>query len=160
MAFEISSNAFEHGEEIPSKYTCDGENISPPLRWSGVPEQAKSLVLIFDDPDSDMTNPFGHWVLFDIPPDVTEIPEDYASQKNTLTWDAKEGYNSFVEKGYGGPCPKEGKHRYFFRLYAVDLPTIFEELDLDEDMNRDQVTFTIQDHILEKAELMGRYKRK
>lgn len=142
----ISSPAFENNGFIPSKYTCDGENISPPLIISNVPEETKSLALIMDDPDAPLTT-FVHWLVWNIPPNITEIPEG-----EKLSY--PQGKNSFGRQGYGGPCPPFGTHRYFFKLYALDTV-----LKLEEGAKKKQLLNAMSGHILEDAELLGRYSR-
>jgi len=144
---KITSSAFEQNQSIPSKYTCDGENINPPLSVSGVPENAQSLALIFDDPDA----PAGtwiHWVVWNIDPKTAEIPE------NSAPAEATEGTTSFGKPGYGGPCPPSGEHRYFFKLYALDT-----KLDLDLSAGADRLEAAMKGHVLAEAELMGVYSR-
>ena len=118
----LKSSAFDNGGEIPSRYTCEGEDVSPPLAWAGVPETARSLVLIIDDPDApDPKAPkmiWVHWVLYNIPPDVSDLPEDIVPAK--LQPGMEEGLNDWKRIGYGGPCPPIGRHRYFHKLYALD----------------------------------------
>lgn len=142
----ITSSAFEEGAVIPAKYTCDGENINPPLTISDMPPETKGLTLIMDDPDASMGT-WVHWTIWNIPATTTEIPESTSSP-------GIEGVTSFGKPGYGGPCPPNGDHRYFFRLFALDialvLPTQAKRSDLD---------IALQGHILAKAELMGRYQR-
>ena len=152
MEIKITSTAFENGANIPVKYTCDGEDVSPPLRWEGVPDGAKSLALICDDPDAPMGT-WVHWVLFNIPPDVTELPEKILSQPN-LDNGAVHGINDFRNYGYGGPCPPGGTHRYFFKIYALDTT-----LDLKPGVTKSQLLDAMEGHILAKGELMGRYSR-
>lgn len=145
----LSSNAFEHGGTIPNTFTCDGENISPPLSWSGVPEEAQSLVLIMDDPDA--VKPAGHvwdhWVVFNIPTTLTAVSEGEEPQ-------GTHGITSSNTKEYGGPCPPDGEHRYFFKLYALDT-----NLDLQEGATKKDVEEAMEGYILAKGELMGRYER-
>jgi len=152
MALEISSPGFSEGDMIPTCYTCDGPDVSPELSWRGVPEAAKSLALICDDPDAPMGT-WVHWVLFNIPSSANgltaEIPSD-ASLENG----ARHGTNDFRRLGYGGPCPPGGTHRYFFKLYALDT-----ELDLDSGVTKAQLLEAMQGHILTEAQLMGTYKR-
>lgn len=145
---QITSEAFSNNGKIPEKYTCDGENISPPLEILQVPEGSKSLVLIMDDPDSVKSTGkiWDHWVLFNIPTDVFEIEED--------TDIGIKGMNSFENKGYGGACPTSGEHSYLFRLYAIDT-----ELDLKEGASKTEVEEMMKEHIIETAELIGRYSR-
>lgn len=144
---KISSPAFLNGELIPSKYTCDGENINPPLLIENVPAEAKSLVLIVDDPDAPMGT-WVHWTIWNIDPNTREIPE------NTVPQGAVEGKTSFGKPGYGGPCPPSGTHRYFFKIYALDsllnLPSTSDINDLKKAM---------QNYILDKGEFFGKYKR-
>ena len=122
MALAMASNAFNNGEGIPSIYTCEGENISPPLVWDGMPEQTQSLVLIVDDPDApDPRAPkmtWVHWVVFNIPAETTNLTAG-ASLKS-LPLGTEEGFNDWKQTGYGGPCPPIGRHRYFHKLYALD----------------------------------------
>jgi Raf kinase inhibitor-like YbhB/YbcL family protein len=121
MTLEITSPAFSPNKEIPAKYTCDGEDISPALEWSGLPEGTKSIALIVDDPDApDPAAPkmtWVHWVLYNIPPSATGLPEAVKSQD--LPKGTKEGLNDWKRTGYGGPCPPIGRHRYFHKLYAL-----------------------------------------
>lgn len=143
---KIISSAFENNAKIPSKYTCDGENVNPSLSFTDIPASAKSLVLIVDDPDA----PGGiwvHWVLFNIDPKIQEVLE------NSLSESGIEGVTSFGKAGYGGPCPPSGTHRYFFKLYALD-----KILNL-ENPNKEEVEKAMQGHILDKAELIGLYSR-
>ena len=122
MQLTITSTAFEHEGRIPRHYTCEGDDVSPPLAWSGVPEGAQTLVLIVDDPDApDPANPrmtWVHWVLFDIPATAGGLAEDIAP--SALPSGTREGLNDWKRIGYGGPCPPSGEHRYFFKLYALD----------------------------------------
>lgn len=142
----IQSPAFEAYQNIPEKYTCQGEDISPPLSFLDVPNKTKSLVLIMDDPDAPLGT-FDHWLVWDISPQIKEIAEN---AKNF-----KEGTNSFRKKGYGGPCPPPGKpHRYFFKLYALDI-----KINLPEGAVKSQIENAIKDHILGTAELVGIYQR-
>jgi len=149
---EISSVAFKNGASIPKQHTCDGPNISPPLQWSGVPDNSKSLALLVDDPDA----PGGtwvHWILFNIPPRATALPENIRKTR-TIPNGARQGTNDFREIGYGGPCPPGGKHRYFFKLFALD-----EELQLDPGSTRPDLERSMAGHILADTQLMGTYQR-
>lgn len=149
MDLELLSDAFEEGEAIPEKYTCEGANVSPPLSWRGVPEGTKSLVLICDDPDAP-NGTWSHWVLYNLSPDMESLPEGYSAGPN-----ADEGRNDFGNSGYGGPCPPRGStHRYFFRLYALDT-----ELEATPGATRIQILNRIEDHILAQTTYMGRYAR-
>ena len=118
MTLEITSSVFSEGEMIPTRYTCDGPDVSPDLAWSGVSGSAQSLALICDDPDAPMGT-WVHWVLFNLPPDISELHVEIPPKK-TLKNNARHGKNDFGKFGYGGPCPPGGTHRYFFKLYALD----------------------------------------
>ena len=152
MQLKITSPAFKEGEMIPKKYTCDGENVSPPLKWDSVPEGVKSLALISDDPDAPMGT-WVHWVIFNIPPSVTELSENIPS-KEILDNGAKQGTTDFGRVGYGGPCPPGGTHRYFFKLYALDT-----ELALRSGTTKKELLKAMERHILAEGQLMGKYKR-
>jgi Raf kinase inhibitor-like YbhB/YbcL family protein len=144
---EITSSAFREGEKLPRRYTCDGENLSPPLSWSGLPEGVQSLVLICHDPDAPRGD-FTHWILFDLPADLTTLPED-AQGKGTP------GQNDFRRLGYGGPCPPPGPaHRYVFRLYALN-----RRLGLRQGAGKAEVEKSMQGSVLDHAQLVGRYAR-
>ena len=145
----IKSSAFQNKELIPSKYTCDGEDINPPLEIEGVPEEAKSLVLIVDDPDAPMGT-WVHWVVWNISPEIKHIGEDSIP----AAAGAQEGMTDFGRPGYGGPCPPSGTHRYFFKLYALDT-----ELDLPASARKEDVEEAMKGHILDSATLVGLYKR-
>lgn len=152
MSIPLTSTAFEEGGMIPKKYTCDGKDISPPLTWGTVPEGAKSLALIADDPDAPRGT-WVHWVMYNIPPSLQGLPEAVPAEK-TLADGARQGTNDFRKIGYGGPCPPGGTHRYFFKLYALD-----QEMAVDPGMTKDQLLKAMQGHILAEAQLMGNYKR-
>ena len=152
MALEISSTAFSEGEMIPTRYTCDGPDVSPDLSWSGVPDAAKSLALICDDPDAPMGT-WVHWVLFNIPSNASGLPAEIPSD-DTLENGARHGTNDFGRLGYGGPCPPGGTHRYYFKLYVLDT-----ELNLDSGVTKDQLLDAMKGHILAEAQLMGTYSR-
>jgi Raf kinase inhibitor-like YbhB/YbcL family protein len=156
MTLKIESTAFEHGGAIPRRHTCDDQDTSPSLRWSGVPKDAKSLVLIVDDPDApDPAAPkrvYVHWVLYDIPTTATGIEENGETQ--LIQSGARQGKNDWDRTGYGGPCPPIGRHRYFFKLYALDRPLG----DLRTPSKRD-VEQAMRDHVIESAEIMGTYQR-
>ena len=149
---EIKSTVFKEGEMIPKKYTCDGPDISPPLSWTGVPDTAKTLALVCDDPDAPMGT-WVHWVLFNLPADEKALPEKVAADK-TLKNGAKQGKNDFRKIGYGGPCPPGGTHRYFFKLYALDTA-----LHLEAGATKAELVKAMKGHILSEEQLMGRYKR-
>jgi Raf kinase inhibitor-like YbhB/YbcL family protein len=152
---EITSPVFANNEAIPSMYTCEGRNASPPLAWSGVPPNAKSLVLIVDDPDA--PNPAApnrtwvHWVVYDIPPATSGIKEATKS----LPQGAREGLNDSGQIGYSGPCPPIGRHRYFLKLYAVD--TVLSDLKRPV---KGQVEAAMKGHVIARAELVGTYQKK
>jgi len=151
---QLTSPAFGESEIIPTKYTCDGENVSPPLKWTGVPADAKSLVLIADDPDAP-TGTWVHWVLYDLPATAHELPEALA-RSQYVPGGARQGLNDFKQLGYGGPCPPPGKaHRYFFKLYALECA-----LDLKPGATKNEVERAIEHHNLAQGQLMGTYKRK
>jgi Raf kinase inhibitor-like YbhB/YbcL family protein len=145
---KISSPAFEENSKIPEKYTCDGENVNPPLKIEGIPKEAKSLVLIVDDPDAPMGT-FLHWLVWNIPPETNLIEE------NSLPEGAVQGKNDFGKENYGGPCPPFGTHRYFFKLYALD-----KKLDLPIGSKLKEVEEAMKGHILDQAQLIGLYQRK
>ncbi|MDY6844068.1 MAG: YbhB/YbcL family Raf kinase inhibitor-like protein [Thermodesulfobacteriota bacterium] len=150
---EIKSSAFKEGDMIPMKYTCDGEDVSPPLSWSSVPKGTKSLVLICDDPDAPLKT-WVHWVLFNLPPNVSMLPENLPPQK-ILENGGKHGTSSFKKIGYGGPCPPFGTHRYFFKLYALDI-----HIDLDAGAKKKQLIKAMAGHVIARGQLMGNYKKK
>lgn len=151
----LTSPAFDTGESIPIKHTCDGDDLSPPLAWHGVPAGTKSLALICDDPDAPRGT-WSHWVLYDIPPDRAELPEGVPPD-GALGWGGLQGRNDFGRIGYGGPCPPRGPaHRYFFRLAALDgAPG-----ELGPGLTRQQVLDYVERHRIDQAELMGRYQRR
>lgn len=140
----VTSSAFKHNEHIPSKYTCDGENVSPLLHIEEIPEGTETLVLIVDDPDAPMGT-WDHWV-------VWNIPVENQFRENTVP--GTQGINSFRKHDYGGPCPPSGTHRYFFKVYALDT-----KLDLPKDANKKVVEKAMQGHVLGKGELVGLYSR-
>ena len=145
---KISSAAFENNSFIPSKYTCEGQEINPPLEFKDVPEDTKSLALIVDDPDAPMKT-WVHWTIWNIDAKTTQILQ------NSCPKDAVEGITSFGRTGYGGPCPPSGTHRYFFKLFALD-----KMLDLSPNSHVRDIESTIERHIIQKAELIGLYKKK
>jgi Raf kinase inhibitor-like YbhB/YbcL family protein len=155
MTLTLKSPDFDHKGEIPKVFTCDGDDTSPSLSWSGVPENAKSLVLIVDDPDApDPAKPkmtWVHWVLYNIPPTVAELPRNVGSDK--LPAGTREGINDWKKTGYGGPCPPVGRHRYFNKLYALDV----ELPDLHKP-NKTKLEAAMEGHIVGQAELIGTYQ--
>jgi len=152
MKIILRSSAFNEGEMIPKQYTCDGQDISPPLAWNDPPEDTKSLALVCDDPDAPMGT-WVHWVLYGLPPTIRELPESQPSQKQ-LDNGAKQGTNDFRAIGYGGPCPPGGTHRYYFKLYALDT-----ELNLDPGKTKPELLTAMEGHVIAEGQLMGKYKR-
>ena len=152
MAITITSTVFTEGSMVPQEYTCDGEDISPPLAWSGVPDGTKSLALICDDPDAPMGT-WVHWVLFNIPAHIMELPAKIPPEK-IIQNGAKHGINDFRKFGYGGPCPPGGTHRYYFKLYALDT-----EINVETGITKAQLLKAMEGHILAEGQLMGRYSR-
>jgi Raf kinase inhibitor-like YbhB/YbcL family protein len=152
---KIESTAFAHEAEIPRKYTCEGQDVSPPLAWTGVPPAARSLALIVDDPDApDPAAPrttWVHWVLYDIPPSATGLPEA-AGPPSPPT---RSALNDWKRPGYGGPCPPIGRHRYFHKLYALDR----ELGDLGARATKADVETAIAGHVVDSAELVGTYQK-
>ncbi|RME44609.1 MAG: YbhB/YbcL family Raf kinase inhibitor-like protein [Chloroflexi bacterium] len=145
------SSAFDEGATIPTRHTCDGEDVSPELTWQGAPAGTRSFVLIMDDPDAPGRT-FTHWVLFDIPASQTTLPEGF--QPGDV---GTSGANDFGKTGYGGPCPPpgHGPHRYFFTLYALNT----DVLNLPANASRPAVEQAMRDHLIAQARLMGRYER-
>jgi len=155
MALELTSAAFDPEGEIPTRYTCEGDDVSPPLSWTGVPEGTRSLVLIVDDPDApDPKAPkttWVHWVLFDLPPGTGALPE--AVGNDALPGAARVGRNDWKRQDYGGPCPPIGRHRYFHKLYALDT-TLGLEAPTKAEVER-----AMQGHVLAEARLLGTYEK-
>lgn len=149
---EITSAAFQDGGLIPQKYTCDGEDVSPPLAWTDPPRETQSIALIADDPDAPRGT-WVHWVIYDLPPDARELSEGVPPAE-TLPNGAKQGRNDFGKIGYGGPCPPRGTHRYFFKLYALD-----RKLGLPAGKTKQELLEAMRGHVLTEAQLMGRYAR-
>lgn len=154
MAMEIFSSAFSHGSPIPLKYTCQGQDVSPPLQWSGVPSGTKSLVLIVDDPDApDPRAPkmtWVHWLLYNLPPEVTELTEGVSE----LPAGTGEGLNDWKRTGYGGPCPPIGRHRYFFKIYALD--TVLTDLGQP---TKSHLEAAMAGHVIAQTEVIGTYQK-
>jgi Raf kinase inhibitor-like YbhB/YbcL family protein len=144
VKLNVTSPAFEHNGRMPARYTCDGEDINPPLHIEDIPGGTQSLVLISDDPDAP-AGAWDHWIVWNIPP-TGDIKEDSVP--------GIEGINSFRRHSYGGPCPPSGTHRYFFKVYALDT-----ELDLDPDSRKGDVLKAMQGHVLAQGELIGLYSR-
>ncbi len=149
---KLESLAFKENGMIPSIYTCDGQNISPPLGWNTPPTGTQSLALIVDDPDAPGQT-FVHWVLYDLPPEIHQLPKGVPTEP-TLSSGGVQGKNDFGKFGYGGPCPPSGIHRYFFKLYALD-----RELGLEAGATKAKVEAAMNGHILAATELVGRYAR-
>ncbi len=151
IEMNITSSAFSAGEMIPGKYSCDGDDISPPLAWSNAPENTISFVLINDDPDAPIGT-WDHWILFNIDGKTNELAENVDVSKLS---EVRLGSNSWRRNDYGGPCPPSGTHRYFFKLYALDT-----KLELPDGSSKQEIEKAMSGHILAEAELMGKYKRK
>jgi Raf kinase inhibitor-like YbhB/YbcL family protein len=156
MALTITSPAFPPNGAIPNKHTCEGDDVSPALEWSGVPDRARSLALIVDDPDApDPAAPkmvYVHWVVYDIPTSAQGLPEGMSASR--LPKGAREGKNDWKRLGYGGPCPPIGRHRYFFKLYALDTT-----LDsLTSGATKTELEAAMRGHVIERAELVGTYQ--
>lgn len=151
VPFELTSTAFLAGEAIPAKYSCDGEDISPPLLWGTPPASTQSFALIMDDPDAPVGT-WVHWVVFNIPAEVRSLPEAMLPGMKFNDVAALFGTNSWGRSSYGGPCPPSGTHRYFFKLYALDTM-----LGLDAAAGKNQVLEAMEGHVLVQVELMGTY---
>jgi Raf kinase inhibitor-like YbhB/YbcL family protein len=153
MSLQVSSTAFSANERIPVKYTCEGQDVSPQLNWSGAPATTKSFALIVDDPDAP-AGTWVHWVLYNLPPDTKELPEGVEKQEK-LDNGAVQGRNDFRKTGYGGPCPPAGKpHHYFFKLYALDT-----RLDLKPSASKQDIERAMQGHIVAQGQLIGTFGR-
>jgi len=155
MALKLTSSAFVHNGEIPIKYTCEGQDVSPPLSWSDVPPNAKSLALIVDDPDApDPAAPkltWVHWVLYNIPPSANALAEAVKQ----LPAGTREGLNDWQRTGYGGPCPPIGRHRYFHKLYALD--TVLPDLGRP---TKAKLESAMKGHVIGHTELIGTYQKR
>jgi len=151
--FELTSIAFAHGQPIPARYTCDGEDISPPLQWGDPPGDTQSLALIVNDPDAPVGT-WVHWVLFNLPAEARTLHEDVAPDAERPDG-SRHGQNSWRRLGYGGPCPPSGTHRYFFELYALDTT-----LGLSPNATKKQVLGAMEGHILAQTELVGTYSKR
>ena len=151
---QMTSSAFRDGGDIPSRYTCDGENVSPPLRWDGAPSDTRTFALIADDPDA----PGGtwvHWVLYNIPGGITELAEA-GSVGEATSEGALNGTNDFKQLGYGAPCPPPGRpHRYFFKLYALDA-----QVDLEAGATEESLLSAMEGHVVGEAQVVGKYQRR
>ncbi|MCX6811450.1 MAG: YbhB/YbcL family Raf kinase inhibitor-like protein [Candidatus Berkelbacteria bacterium] len=144
---KIYSPVFKNGSPIPAKYTCDGGDVIPPLKFEEIPEEAKSLAIIYQDPDSP-NGDFVHWIIFDIGPQLAEIKE------GEVPAGAIEGTNDFGNSNYGGPCPSSGSHRYVFKLHALDI-----KLGLTAQATKNEFRNALENHILAEAEVIGTYQR-
>ncbi len=157
MSFTLTSPAFPHNGEIPRRFTCEGEDVSPPLVWSGTPEGTKSFALIVDDPDApDPSAPqmtWVHWVLYNLLSSARELEEEIVSEE--LPVGAEDGQNVWKNLGYDGPCPPIGRHRYFHKLYALDL--VLPDLGTP---TKSELETAMEGHVLAQAELVGTYEKK
>lgn len=152
IAMQLTSSVFTEGSMVPTRYTCDGQDISPPLDWKEVPSGTKSLALICDDPDAPVGT-WVHWVVFNIPPGEAGLAENIQPEREFKNG-MRQGNNDWKKIGYGGPCPPSGTHRYYLKLYALDMT-----LDLNPGATKDDVLKAMEGHILDEAQLMGKYKR-
>ena len=156
MALRLQSPAFDNEQPIATRFTCEGKDISPALSWTGVPNRAQTLALIVEDPDApDPAAPeriFTHWIIYNLPPQSTGLVEDV--RPDALPRGARFGKNDFERLGWGGPCPPVGKHRYFFKLYALDAP-----LPTNEPLTRNSLYDALQGHVIEYAEWIGTYQK-
>jgi len=153
MTISVSSSAFQEGGMIPPKYTCDGNDLSVPLKWTAVPEGTKSIAVISDDPDAPVGT-WVHWVMWNIPPAVRELAEGMPT-KPQLPDGSRQGISDFGRPGYGGPCPPSGTHRYYFKVYALDVT-----LDLPGTARKADMVKAMKGHILAEGQLMGKYSRR
>ncbi len=152
MELKLFSNAFAYGGVIPSRFTCDGPDLSPSLEWTVEGERIRTFALACDDPDAP-TGAWVHWVIFNIPGNVRKLAEGIPAQK-VLADGSRQGINDFRKIGYGGPCPPGGMHRYFFRIFALDIA-----LELEAGATRSELAAAIKGHVLAQGELMGKYLR-
>jgi Raf kinase inhibitor-like YbhB/YbcL family protein len=156
MSLKITSIAFEQGRDIPARYTCEGEDVSPPLAWSGIPSNAKTIALIVDDPDApDPAKPqrvYVHWVVYNIPVSATSLNEN--ASKGGMPKGAVQGTNDWGKPEYGGPCPPIGRHRYFFKLYVLDSELTGLSAASKADLER-----AMKGHVIDSGELIGTYKK-
>jgi Raf kinase inhibitor-like YbhB/YbcL family protein len=153
MNFRLTSSAFQEGQAIPSTYTCEGQDTSPPLAWTDPPAGTKSFALINDDPDAPGKT-WVHWVVYNLPSSVRRLPETVPSDQE-LSDGTRQGLTDFGRTGYGGPCPPSGTHRYFFKLYALD-----SLVPLSSGATKQRLEEAMQGHVLAQAQLMGTYRRK
>lgn len=155
MPFKLSSTSFETSAEIPTRYTCDGADDSPALSWTDAPDGTSTFALICDDPDAPV-GLFTHWVLYGLSSDVSELPENLPKEAEVRSPACKQGINDFRRSGYGGPCPPRGsRHRYFFKLFALD-----NDPKLPASSSRKELERAINGHVLAEAKLMCTYQRR
>ncbi len=156
VPFQITSPRFKDGDPIPIAYTCEGEDAPPPLHWQGEPPGTRSFALVVEDPDApDPKHPqrtWVHWVLYNLPPNIHDVPETMLP--DSVPPSARQGLNDWKRQGYGGPCPPIGRHRYFYRLYALD--TVLPDMGA---ITRDQLEHAMAGHILAQTELIGTYEK-
>lgn len=152
MRITVTSPAFNDGEMIPKKHTCDGEDASPAISWTGMPEECETFALITDDPDAPAKT-WVHWVVFNMPGSQFDLPEG-VPQERELPGGALQGVNDMKKIGYNGPCPPGGTHRYYFKIYALDV-----RLDLQPGATKAELLEAMEGHILAEGQLMGRYSR-
>jgi hypothetical protein len=156
IPFQLTSPRFQNGETIPVAYTCEGDDLPPPLHWEGEPPGTRSFVLVMQDPDApDPANPqatWTHWVLYNLPPNIHDIPESMLPE--SLPAGAREALNDWKRMGYGGPCPPIGRHRYFYRIYALD--TVLTDMG---HVTWKQLEQALKGHILAQTELLGTYEK-
>jgi Raf kinase inhibitor-like YbhB/YbcL family protein len=151
----LKTKAFQSSETIPSKYTCDGADVSPDLTWEGAPQGTKGFALICDDPDAP-SGTFTHWVLYGLAGGITQLPENIDKKEEVASPKCKQGMNDFGKLGYGGPCPPRGsKHRYFFKLYALDA-----DIQVSSKPKKSDLETAMKGRILAQTELVGTYQRK
>ena len=149
---DVRSSAFGEGDRIPSDFTCDGADMSPPIEWSGVPANAQSLAVIVDDPDAP-SGDWAHWLVYDLPPDLTQLPAGISPEEKLFV-SGSQGLTDFRKLGYQGPCPPGGEHRYFFKVYALDAM-----LSLKPGASKQELFQAMQGHVLAEGVLMGKYAR-
>jgi Raf kinase inhibitor-like YbhB/YbcL family protein len=153
VQIKVTSAVFHEGDMIPKRYTCDGANVSPPLAWTGVPQNTKSIAVLCDDPDAPMGT-WVHWIMFNLPASARDLPEHVPTDL-VLKSGAKQGAGDSGRIGYDGPCPPGGTHRYYFKVYALD-----RQLDLEPGVRKGPFAKAIEGHILAQGHLMGKYSRR
>ena len=152
MEIKVTSSAFQDGGSIPEKYTCDGDDVSPPLEWGPAPEGTVTWALICDDPDAP-TGTWVHWVVYNLPADVSDLPENIPPEKE-LDNGGQQGMNDFQKIGYGGPCPPRGEHRYYFKLYALDT-----KINLGPGATKSHLMIAMEENVIAQDLLLGKYGR-